>query len=90
MRTITGNVFYDISRRHIIGIVAGIIAMFLVYRIDYTVLLGRSRLIGGILIAVVTLIAAAFAALILAGIAFIYRLNTYQSARFANWLSNLG
>ncbi len=195
-RTITGNVFYDISRRHIIGILAGIITMFLVYRIDYTVLLGRSRLIGGIFMAVVTLIAAAFgfringssgiirigfvsfslralmmvyipvfagilyelrgkdkrvmaqivfwmilpvistfftgdlsipsalfilfaetvlifiavhknwyginkkivyggfsaafAALIMAGIAFIYRLNTYQSARFANWLSNLG
>jgi cell division protein FtsW (lipid II flippase) len=195
-RSITGNAFLDITRRHIIGIMAGIIAMFLVYRIDYTVLLGRSRLIGGIFMAAVTLAAvlfgiringssglirigfasfslralmmlyipifagilyelrgkgkwvmarivfwmilpvispfftgdlsipsalfillaetvlifiavhknwydidkkivyggfsAVFAGLIMAGTAFILRLNTYQSARFANWLSNLG
>ncbi len=195
-RSITGNAFLDISRRHIIGIMAGIMAMFLIYRIDYTVLLGRSRLIGGIFMAVVTLAAvlfgiringssglirigfasfslralmmlyipvfagilyelrgkgrwvmarivlwmilpvispfftgdlsipsalfillaetvlifiavhknwydidkkivyggfsAVFAGLIMAGTAFILRLNTYQSARFANWLSNLG
>ncbi len=195
-RSITGNAFFDIFRRHIIGIMAGIIAMFLVYRIDYTVLLGRSRLIGGIFMAIVTLMgiafgiringssglirigfasfslralmmlyipifagilyelrgkgrwvmaqivfwmilpvispfftgdlsipsalfillaetalifiavhknwydidkkivyggfSAAFAASIIAGTAFILRLNTYQSARFANWISNLG
>ena len=194
--SITGNIFYDIFRRHIIGIMAGIIAMFLVYRIDYTALLGRSRLIGAIFMAAVTLIAVAFGirvngsrelirigfasfslralmmlyipifagilyelrgkgkrvmaqivfwmilpvaspfftgdlsipsalfiliaetalifiavhknwydidkkivyggfsvvfvALIVAGTAFILRLNTYQSARFSNWLSNLG
>lgn len=195
-RSITGNAFLDISRRHIIGIIAGIIAMFLVYRIDYTVLLGRSRLIGGIFMAIVTLagiafgiringssglirigfasfslralmmlyipifagilyelrgkgkwvmarivfwmilpvispfftgdlsipsalfilleetvlifiavhknwydidkrivyggFTAVFAAIIVAGTAFILRLNTYQSARFANWLANIG
>ena len=59
-RSITGNAFLDITRRHIIGIMAGIIAMFLVYRIDYTVLLGRSRLIGGIFMAIVTLVGIAF------------------------------
>ena len=59
-RSITGNAFLDISRSHIIGIMAGIIAMFLVYRIDYTVLLGRSRLIGGIFMAAVTLAAVLF------------------------------
>ncbi len=195
-RSITGNAFLDISRRHIIGIMAGIIAMFLVYRIDYTVLLGRSRLIGGVFMAAVTLAAvlfgiringssglirigfasfslralmmlyipifagilyelrgkgkwvmarivfwmilpvispfftgdlsipsalfillaetvlifiavhknwydidkrivyggftAVFVAIIVAGTAFILRLNTYQSARFANWLANIG
>lgn len=195
-RSITGNAFLDISRRHIIGIVAGIIAMIIVYHIDYTILIGRSRLIGGIFIAAVTMLAAvlgyringrsgwisigsmsfslralmllyipvfagilyelrgkgkraiaqillwmmlpalspfftgdlsipfalfilftetalfflavhknwygidkrivyggfsvAFVILIVAGTAFIYRLNTYQSARFANWLAHFG
>ena len=56
--SVTGSILGDLSRRHLVGIMAGIIAMLLVYRADYTILIGRSRLIGGIFIVIVTILTA--------------------------------
>lgn len=56
--SVTGSILGDLSRRHFVGIMAGIIAMLLVYRADYTILIGRSRLIGGIFIVIVTILTA--------------------------------
>lgn len=49
-----------LARRHIFGILAGLAAMFAVCRADYTLLLGRSRVIGGVYIAGITICSVAF------------------------------
>ena len=48
------------SRAHIIGIFVSILLMLVVYRLDYTVLLGKSRIIGGIFLLVITLLSIPF------------------------------
>ncbi len=51
---------HNISRMIILKVFIGMIAMLAVYRIDYTVLIGRSRLIGGSYLALITLIFGVF------------------------------
>ena len=48
------------SRAHIMGILVSVILMLVVYRLDYTVLLGKSRIIGGIFLTVITLLSIPF------------------------------
>ncbi len=57
---ILGPMMIHVSRHHLTGLVLGIIAMFAMYRADYTVLIGRSRAIGGIFLGILTLFFALF------------------------------
>ncbi|MBO4909400.1 MAG: FtsW/RodA/SpoVE family cell cycle protein [Lachnospiraceae bacterium] len=55
-----GPVMVHISGSHFAGLVLGLIAMFAMYRADYTVMIGRSRAIGGIFLGILTLLFALF------------------------------
>lgn len=54
------SVFEYISRAHILSIIVGICMMLIVYRADYTFLLGKSRIIGALYLIVVAFMSGLF------------------------------